>query len=104
MDQRDKNKNEALVNAWDNYLSKIGKRPAMKFFPIIPDIVNNLQNLKIFIGKQMDNELREYLQEWLINQGEDEEFVYALSDSTLLFCAKEKGLRLYDNLKVGEDE
>lgn len=43
----------------------------------------------------MDEEVRRYLQDWLIAQGEDEDFVYALSDSVLLFCAKEKGLRLY---------
>lgn len=46
----------------------------------------------------MDNETREYIQNWLIEQGEDEEFVYALPDSTLLFCAQEKGLKLYKEI------
>lgn len=52
----------------------------------------------------MDNELRQYLQDWLIAQGEDEEFVYALSDSTLLFCAREKGLRLYNNISIEKND
>lgn len=52
----------------------------------------------------MDSEVRQYLQDWLIAQGEDEELVYALPDSTLLFCAKEKGLRLYNTIKIEDND
>lgn len=40
----------------------------------------------------LDKELLEKIQDALIESGEDEELVYALSTSTLLFLAKEKGI------------